>query len=232
MRYERPGMRATGTRNGRDAIPISPSCATSPSSRGSIHRARPADSRRRSTDPMPPTLPRHVGAAASICAALLAPLTAAAGPAPATADRPTLAVRCARLIDGVGDAPRRDAVVLIEGDRIKAVGGRDILPPGVHVIDLGAATVLPGLVDAHSHPLIGGDDYQIDHLRLSSAAKALRGLKAVQDNLAAGWTTLRIAGDADVFYAHLDVRRAVDDGMFVGPRLCGAGHYISATGGG
>jgi imidazolonepropionase-like amidohydrolase len=67
---------------------------------------------------------------------------------------------------------------------------------------------------------------------MSSAYKALKGLRAVQDNLMAGWTTIRIAGDADVFYAHLEVRRAIDEGLFIGPRITGAGHYISVTGGG
>ena len=91
---------------------------------------------------------------------------------------------------------------------------------------------MPGFIDLHSHPLIAGDDYQTTHLKLSSAYKALQGLRAAQANLEYGWTTLRIAGDADVYYAHLEVRRAIDEGMFVGPRITGAGHYISVTGGG
>jgi imidazolonepropionase-like amidohydrolase len=151
----------------------------------------------------------------------------------ANAAEPTrLALHAARLIDGISEVARTDAWVLVEGERIAAVGGAEILPAGVEAIDLGDATLLPGLIDAHSHPLISGDDYQIDHLKRSSAAKALRGLAAVQANLRAGWTTLRIAGDADVAYAHLDIRRAIDDGLFVGPRLTGAGHYLSVTGGG
>jgi imidazolonepropionase-like amidohydrolase len=143
-----------------------------------------------------------------------------------------LAIRAGRLIDGRSDLPMANAAILVEGDRIVAVGGPEIVPAGVPVIDLGGATLMPGLIDAHTHPLISTDSYQIDHLRWSSAYKALRGLRAVQDNLMAGWTTLRIAGDADVFYAHLDVRRAIDEGLFVGPRITGAGHYISVTGGG
>jgi imidazolonepropionase-like amidohydrolase len=143
-----------------------------------------------------------------------------------------VALRAARLIDGRSEALRRDAVVVVEGERIVAVGGAELLVAGVEVRDLGDATLLPGLVDVHSHPLIGSDDYQVDHLKASSAAKALRGLKAVQENLRAGWTAIRVAGDADVFYAMLDVRRAIDGGLFRGPRLSGAGHYLSVTGGG
>jgi imidazolonepropionase-like amidohydrolase len=156
-----------------------------------------------------------------------------AGAPPAAPDPPAATgILCGQLIDGRGGAPLRRAAILVEGSRIAKVGGPEILPKGIEVIDLGSASVLPGLIDMHSHPLQSTDSYQIDHLRWSSAYKALRGLKAVQDDLMAGWTTLRIPGDADVFYAHLDLRRAIDEGLFVGPRISGAGHYISVTGGG
>jgi imidazolonepropionase-like amidohydrolase len=169
-----------------------------------------------------------------VATAALAPSRAtgaeATTPLPATSSR--LALRAARLIDGRSEQVRRDAVVVIEGERIAAVGGKELLTPGIETIDLGDATLMPGLIDAHSHPLITVDDYQTDHLKHSSAYKALRGLKAVQDNLRAGWTTLRIAGDADVAYAVTDLRKAIDGGLFPGPRLSGAAHYISTTGGG
>jgi imidazolonepropionase-like amidohydrolase len=163
---------------------------------------------------------------------LAAPAAAGVDATPAVTAPAAFALRCRRLIDGRSEEPRRDAVVLVRGERIEAVGGSELIAPGVEALDLGEATLLPGFIDAHSHPLISTDSYQIDHLKWSSAYKALRGLKAVQENLRAGWTTLRIAGDADVYYAHLEVRRAIDEGLFVGPRLTGAGHYISVTGGG
>ena len=143
-----------------------------------------------------------------------------------------LVLRAARLIDGRSEAPVHDATLVVDGERIVAVGGIPEIDDRTRVIDLGDATLLPGMIDAHSHPLISTDSYQIDQLRWSSAYKALKGLKAVQDNLLAGWTTLRIAGDADRFYAHLDIRRSIDEGLFIGPRITGAGHYISVTGGG
>ena len=100
------------------------------------------------------------------------------------------------------------------------------------MIDLGSSTCLPGLIDAHAHPLIKTDDYQVDHLRRSSGYKALRGLKVVREMLNAGWTSVRIPGDADIYYAHLDVKKAIDEGLFVGPRITAAGHYLTITGGG
>jgi imidazolonepropionase-like amidohydrolase len=145
--------------------------------------------------------------------------------------RPT-AILCDLLIDGLSDEPRHDTAVIVEGERIVAVAGREAVPQGARIVDLGDATLMPGLIDAHSHPLLDSDDYQYRHLSRSSAYKALRGLKAVQATLAAGWTTLRIAGDGDVHYAHLELRRAIDEGLWTGPRIAGAGHYISNTGGG
>lgn len=112
------------------------------------------------------------------------------------------------------------------------IGARDIIKSAYKIIDLSEYTVLPGLIDAHVHPLIYGDDYQINHLKGSSAFNALRGLKTVQNWLNEGWTSLRVAGDADTQYAHFEIRDAINAGLFDGPRIYGAGHYLSATGGG
>lgn len=150
----------------------------------------------------------------------------------ASAQAQTTAIICKQLIDGRSDTPIQNAVILIENERIKAVGDKTIIPKNATVIDLGNYTVLPGLIDAHVHPLIDGDDYQVNHMKRTSAQKALDGLKRVQELLNAGWTTLRIAGDADVGYAHLEIRDAINKGLFTGPRIFGAGHYISVTGGG
>jgi imidazolonepropionase-like amidohydrolase len=94
------------------------------------------------------------------------------------------------------------------------------------------STLLPGFIDCHVHLTIFEDDYQLDHLRLSSAAKGLRALKAAQGLLHAGFTTLRTAGDADTYYPTFAVAKSIENGEFIGPRIVGAGHYISVTGGG
>jgi imidazolonepropionase-like amidohydrolase len=141
------------------------------------------------------------------------------------------AILCKTLIDGTGKTIT-DAAIIVEGTRIVSIEKKASVPKGATVVDLGNYTVLPGMIDAHAHPLISADDYQNVHLRGSSASKALAGLKRSQELLANGWTTLRIAGDADVGYAHLEIRNAINKGLFTGPRIYGAGHYISVTGGG
>ncbi len=159
------------------------------------------------------------------CAALaLAPLAHAAVP--------ITALVADRVIDGRSDTPRSNGVVLVEGDRIVGVGDRSIIPAGASLVELGDATLLPGMINAHEHPLMFSDDYQNAHLASSSAYKALMGLAGLQRLLLAGWTSVRVVGDADVYYANQDLRRVIDSGVFIGPRITGAAHYISITGGG
>ena len=135
------------------------------------------------------------------------------------------------LIDGTGKVIA-DPAVTIDSGRIVSIGKRGSVPKGTTVIDLGDRTLLPGLIDAHVHPDNASDDYQVSHLRGSSASKALQALKHVQELLGAGWTTLRVAGDMDVAYANMDLRNAINNGLFPGPHIYGAAHYISVTGGG
>lgn len=140
------------------------------------------------------------------------------------------AVVCGKLIDGAQWRAQENKVLLIRGDSIAGI--TDGVPSAAQKIDLSEYTVMPGLIDAHVHPLIRSDDYQVEHLKMTSAAKALRGLKVVQELMRAGWTTLRIAGDADVHYAHLALRDSIEKGEFEGPTIVAAGHYLSITGGG
>lgn len=137
-----------------------------------------------------------------------------------------------RLIDGRSDKPMLNAAVVIEGEHIVAVGDRSVIPAGAEVIELGDATLMPGMINAHEHPLMFEADYQQSHLAHSSAYKALMSLAGLQRLLLAGWTGVRVMGDADVYYANQDLRRAIDAGVFIGPHITGAGHYISITGGG
>lgn len=149
----------------------------------------------------------------------------------ATAD--TIILRGGQLIDGRADRPSKGAIVRIDDDRIVAVGKGVRIPDDAIIIDLGPATLLPGMIDAHVHPMMhDDDDYQFTHLKESSAYKTLRSQHALEKLLQAGWTSVRIAGDADVYFGNQALRAAIDEGYFKGPRIVGAGHYLSITGGG
>lgn len=137
-----------------------------------------------------------------------------------------------QIIDGIKDKALRQGVILVEGERIVGITTSESIPAGAHIVDLNGATLLPGLIDSHAHPLMSGDDYQDRHVQESSAYKVLKGHKAMKNLMAAGWTTLRVAGDADVHYGNQDIKRLIEEGVLVGPRLFGAAHYLSITGGG
>jgi imidazolonepropionase-like amidohydrolase len=159
----------------------------------------------------------------------LSVLLAAAAPA---ADSPTTIIRCGRLIDGRSDDVRTNVAVTVREGRIVTVGAASSTPAGAQVIDLSRSTCLPGLMDLHAHILYRpGTEALADFATRSSARKALDGLRAAQNMLRHGFTTLRDPGDEDAYYAIVDVKNAIARGEFVGPRLLVAPHFFSATGG-
>jgi imidazolonepropionase-like amidohydrolase len=149
-----------------------------------------------------------------------------------TSEAKTYALVADRLIDGKANNVLQDKAVIVTGNQITAIINIDHIPKDAIKIDLPGTTLMPGMINAHEHPLLYKSDYQNAHLQASSAYKALLGLKNLQSLLSAGWTTIRVMGDGDVYYANQDIRKVIDSGVFLGPRLTGAAHYISITGGG
>ena len=141
-----------------------------------------------------------------------------------------VAVRAARLIDGTGGAPISDAVVVMEGDKIVAAGSKLAIPAGAAVIDLGSATLLPGLIDCHTH-VTGGDprDYYERIFRRSSIDEAVEAHVYARRTLEAGFTTVRNVGAGD--YVDVALRKAIDAGVVIGPRMQVSTMAIGATGG-
>lgn len=148
-------------------------------------------------------------------------------------DSAVIAVRCGKLIDGRSAYPQEDMVVVIRGERIEAVGkaASISIPKGATILNLSQATVLPGLIDAHSHIIPDIGYTQDSFLKRSSALNAIDGLVNAQKSLRAGFTTLRDPGDMDKYYAHFAVRDAINAGKVEGPRIVAAGHLLSITGG-
>ena len=144
---------------------------------------------------------------------------------------PVVIIRAARLIDGRGGAPLEPAMVRIEGERIAAVGRTLPVPSGARVIDLGPATLLPGLIDLHTH-LTGarGVHWEDALVKTTPGHDALWGARNALVTLKAGFTTCRDMGPTWP-YVDVDLRNAIDAGVVPGPRLLVAGNYVSSTGG-
>lgn len=143
-----------------------------------------------------------------------------------------LAIKGQRVIDGTGRGPIERGVVLVEGGRIKAVGRQaDVaIPAGTDVIDCGAQTVLPGLVDAHSHAsIVPGLGDQIGQLKQPPAPQLLRAVRNLRTDLLSGVTTMRVVGEEHVI--DVELREAIAGGRLPGPRLVVATRPITARNG-
>ena len=140
-------------------------------------------------------------------------------------------LRAARLIDGRGGAPLAPGMVRVDGERIVAVGARVEVPPGATLIDLGDATLLPGLIDLHTHLTNRmGVHWEDGLLSTTPAHDALWGAYNARLTLLAGFTTCRDMGPTWP-YVDIDLRKAIEQGAVPGPRLLVAGAYVSSTGG-
>lgn len=168
-------------------------------------------------------------------ARLLAAATIFALPAPATAQEDAapddvILIRAARLIDGMGTVTEPGAVV-VEGDRIVAVGGEELAGRGDVVVDLGDATLLPGLIDLHTHLTDRVGTHWEEVLTTTTPAQAaLWGAANALTTLRAGFTTVRDMGPTWP-YTDVDLRDIIDEGVIPGPRMQVAGNYVSSTGG-
>lgn len=156
-------------------------------------------------------------------------LALACAGAPAQEAVPLKAIKAARLVDPRQGTVLPRPVVLVEGDRVKAVGTDLAIPPGTEVIDLGGATLLPGLIDLHTHISWQIGDFWESTFRNSPIDDALMTPVYARRTLEAGFTTLRQAGSQE--YIDVALKRAIDRGDLVGPRIQPAGLAIGATGG-
>jgi len=143
----------------------------------------------------------------------------------------TIALKAARMFDGTSDAVTRDAVIIIEGNKIKAIGGA--VPANADVIDLGDVTLLPGFIDSHVHLTDeSGDNWYLNYfqgLMRQPAEQALLASTYARKVIDAGFTTVRNVGASD--YVDVGLRNAIHNGWIVGPRMLTAVHAIGATGG-
>ena len=147
-----------------------------------------------------------------------------------------IAVRAGRLFDGKSDRLLEDQVIVIRGDRIAEVGpaARVSIPPGAEVINLGRATVLPGLIDAHTHLFLTGESggrYDEQLLKESWQYRTIEAVVNARKDLEAGFTAMRDLETEGAMYSDVDVRNAINRGLIPGPRLQVVTRAISTTGG-
>jgi imidazolonepropionase-like amidohydrolase len=151
--------------------------------------------------------------------------------APASAR--AVVVKAAHLFDGKSDQLQSPGLVVIDGDKIVAVGAKAQVPAGAEVIDLGDATLLPGLMDAHTHLTSEAtDDWKQDELdafKKPIPQQAIEATAYARRTLMAGFTSVRDLGSSDLL--DIGLRNAINEGVVPGPRMLVAVNAISARGG-
>jgi len=170
-----------------------------------------------------------------LCMTLALTASAQQSPPPAT---PVTVIRAGTLIDGKSDRPRRDQVIVIRGNRIESVSDSASakVPAGATVIDLSKETVLPGLIDSHTHIFLQGEEpakggYDANILNAPLAMRAARATVSARRALEQGFTTLRDVETEGAGYGDVGVKEAIEGGYIPGPRLFVSTRAISTTGG-
>lgn len=141
------------------------------------------------------------------------------------------AIKAGRLIDGKGDDLHHDITILVEGNKITDIGKNIEIPANATILDLSDKTVLPGLIDAHTHIMSdGGDDYGADLYKNSTPFRAIRAVASVRKALWRGFTALRDVESEGTMYTDVDIKKAIDMGIIPGPRLWVSTRGLSITG--
>jgi imidazolonepropionase-like amidohydrolase len=154
--------------------------------------------------------------------------------APTQTPAPTIALKAARLFDGKSKTLLPNGVVLVQGNKIIAVGSNLAVPNDAQVIDLGDATLSPGFIDAHTHLTMDFYSNSYDELRLktleeSEPQMAFKSIPHARATLSAGFTSVRDVGSQ--FFLDVALRNAIAAGVVEGPRMLVATKGIGATGG-
>jgi imidazolonepropionase-like amidohydrolase len=180
-------------------------------------------------------MPRRTAVVIALALAVMAIDTVLAQAPPAQA-RKSVAIRAGRLIDPDSGTATANQIILVEGERITAIGPDLTIPAGADVIDLSKLTVLPGLVDAHTHLALTYKEipenniYYFTFVSDSTAIRAIQAASSAMQLLASGFTVVRDVGNNGM-YADTALRAAIEQGWMPGPTIIPSGLIISTTGG-
>jgi imidazolonepropionase-like amidohydrolase len=147
-------------------------------------------------------------------------------------------IRAGTLIDPRAEQPKRNQVIVIRGERVEAVGDAAAVkaPDGAMVIDLSNATVMPGMIESHTHLFLQGEDparggYDIQLLKFYPSYRAARATVSASRALEQGFTTIRDMETEGAGYGDVGIKQAVNEGIIPGPRIFTTTRGISTTGG-
>ena len=163
------------------------------------------------------------------CCPLVAGVAAAQQPAASPAA--PIVLRAARLLQVDSGVLLQPGEILVEGDRIRAVGAHVERPRGARIIDLGDVTLLPGLIDAHVHLFLHPGSESLQTAQESVPYRTILAVEAAKADLLAGFTAERDMGAEGAGSADTAVRDAIDQGLILGPRLRISGNAIDILGG-
>ena len=143
-------------------------------------------------------------------------------------------IKCGTLVNVTNSKLESNMDILIEENKIKQIGKDLLIPTNAVVIDLSKFTVLPGLIDAHVHLLLQGDStdvaYEEQILKESIPYRTIRATVAARKALMTGFTSLRDVGNEGTYYADVDLKKAIENGIIIGPRLQVSTRAMSITG--
>ncbi len=146
-------------------------------------------------------------------------------------------IKAGTVIDGQSETPKKNQLIFVRGERIEKIADGSVgIPAGAKVVDLSSFTVLPGLIDAHTHIFLWGEDpakggYDANILKAGIALRAARATYAAKRALEQGFTTIRDLETEGAGYGDIEIKEAIEEGTIPGPHVFGATRGISTSGG-
>jgi imidazolonepropionase-like amidohydrolase len=168
---------------------------------------------------------------------LLAPCVTPCRAQMAAPAAPLIVIQAGVLIDGQSVVSKKHKLIFVRGERLeKVTDGSTAIPADAKVLDLSNATVLPGLIDSHTHLFLWGEDpakggYDANILNAGISLRAARATYAAKRALEQGFTTIRDLETEGAGYGDIEIKQAIEEGTIPGPRVFGATRAISTTGG-